>query len=274
MRLKLIQKIIDNLRGKKKKEDINRSILELKYIHIPAISTHNDSFAQYKNSLRDKTVVILGSAPSLKCYKPIENAIHIGVNHTFLNDYLNLDYLFVQDCLDIGNTYNQEKANNYRPNTYQKFYGYHYWVNCPSEKDLEDAKAKRFYFIDQPQSRFNSMYSTCSSDITTRPLNLWGSVVHAAMEFALWTHPQKIYIVGCDSAATGHYFWSSGNDDKVYQNMRYGWAQLRKFADKFYPDIEIISINPVGLRGMFKDVYTQNYIEQNPDIKKLNPTII
>ena len=33
------------------------------------------------------------------------------------------------------------------------------------------------------------------------------------------------------------------------------WYQLKKFARVFYPDTEIISINPVGLKGIFKDEY-------------------
>jgi hypothetical protein len=34
-----------------------------------------------------------------------------------------------------------------------------------------------------------------------------------------------------------------------------GWKDLKKFAQIYYPDTEIISINPVGLKGLFTDVY-------------------
>ena len=33
------------------------------------------------------------------------------------------------------------------------------------------------------------------------------------------------------------------------------WHQLKRFAQVFYPNTEIISINPVGLKGIFKDEY-------------------
>ena len=33
------------------------------------------------------------------------------------------------------------------------------------------------------------------------------------------------------------------------------WLKLRDFIKAFYPDIEIVSINPVGLKGLFKDCY-------------------
>lgn len=46
------------------------------------------------------------------------------------------------------------------------------------------------------------------------------------------------------------------------------WCSLKKFLEIFYPDIEIISVNPVGLRGLFKDVYTQRYLDANPQLKE------
>ena len=41
--------------------------------------------------------------------------------------------------------------------------------------------------------------------------------------------------------------------------MRVSYARLKTFADQYYPDTEIISINPVGLKGLFKDIYTEEY---------------
>ena len=38
-----------------------------------------------------------------------------------------------------------------------------------------------------------------------------------------------------------------------------GYARTKMFARQYYPETEIISINPVGLRGLFKDVYTEEY---------------
>ena len=33
------------------------------------------------------------------------------------------------------------------------------------------------------------------------------------------------------------------------------WEEIKAFALTYYPETEIISINPVGLKGIFKDVY-------------------
>jgi hypothetical protein len=35
-----------------------------------------------------------------------------------------------------------------------------------------------------------------------------------------------------------------------------GWNEFKKFASIYYPKTEIISINPIGLKGLFKDIYT------------------
>ena len=31
------------------------------------------------------------------------------------------------------------------------------------------------------------------------------------------------------------------------------YKKFKQFANKYYPDVQIISINPIGLRGIFKD---------------------
>ena len=34
-----------------------------------------------------------------------------------------------------------------------------------------------------------------------------------------------------------------------------GYVRLKEFAEIYYPDVEIISVNPVGLKGLFADIY-------------------
>lgn len=53
-----------------------------------------------------------------------------------------------------------------------------------------------------------------------------------------------------------HYLYLKNMIDEGYKYMFYGWEQMKKFIRGHYPDVEIISVNPVGLKGMFKDIYT------------------
>ena len=50
------------------------------------------------------------------------------------------------------------------------------------------------------------------------------------------------------------------SSDRVIQK----WMDLKAFAKAFYPDVEIISVNPVGLKGIFKDEY-QEAFKQNEE---------
>ena len=48
--------------------------------------------------------------------------------------------------------------------------------------------------------------------------------------------------------------------------MKKEWNIIKKIAPVFYPETEIISVNPVGLKGMFHDVYTKSYLQDHPEI--------
>ena len=47
-----------------------------------------------------------------------------------------------------------------------------------------------------------------------------------------------------------------------------GHRNVKKFSALHYPDMEIISVNPVGLKGMFHDVYTQSYLDAHPELSR------
>ena len=179
----------------------------------------------------------------------MENVIYVGTNRTFKFEKVKLDYLFIQDNL-IEND-DQIKADYYKGNNCQKFYGYHYIVEPISKKSAKIAKAKRYIFLDR---EFPLQTNFGSKNILFRPLNTWASVIFPALEFILWTNPKKIYLVGCDCTNIGHFdnVESTLNNERIY----YGWIKFKEFATKYYPHTEIISINPKGLKGIFKDVYT------------------
>jgi len=45
---------------------------------------------------------------------------------------------------------------------------------------------------------------------------------------------------------------------------------VKKFAALHYPDTEIISVNPVGLKGMFHDMYTESYLDAHPELSRVD----
>lgn len=46
-----------------------------------------------------------------------------------------------------------------------------------------------------------------------------------------------------------------------------GWQEIKQFSDRYYPDIEIISINPVGLKGLFKEEYKKRKYHKKYKLK-------
>ena len=98
-------------------------------------------------------------------------------------------------------------------------------------------------------------------DICNHGLADFGSVVFPAIQFALWTHPKEIYLVGCDTTDTGH-FYDDDEEESVSLSVphwvKIGYARVKMFARLFYPNTEIISVNPVALKGLFKDIYTDD----------------
>lgn len=92
-------------------------------------------------------------------------------------------------------------------------------------------------------------------DLCVEELYCKGSTVFAALQFALWTNPKRIYLVGCDCSNAGHFDNSNGNDMGVLLEP---YKKFKSFASTYYPETEIISVNPVGLRGLFKDLDQHN----------------
>lgn len=216
---------------------------------------HTKTFAKYKNINRGKDVVLLASGPSLENYIPIKNAVYVGVNKAYSYKKCKLDYLFIQDY-DGSKKYMNEVIdykNNKNLKVFMGLTGYtpnDQWL-IPESVALQ-CNAERYYNLYRPEEKVWGEDFTY--DILNAPLKCFGSITFAAMQFILWTNPKRIYLVGCDNSLAGYANNISQEKNKL-DTMRCleGYRKLKKFADKFYPKTEIISINPVGLKGIFND---------------------
>ncbi len=94
-------------------------------------------------------------------------------------------------------------------------------------------------------------------DISSNPLFEYYSVVFSALNFALYTQPKKIYLIGCDCAKNGYWDKSKDNKDMSVEKVIDGYKTLKLFRDIYFTDTSIVSFNPIGLKGLFdEDVYT------------------
>ena len=61
---------------------------------------------------------------------------------------------------------------------------------------------------------------------------------------------KKIYFVGCD----GGFTQGKSSDDN---HLLFWWKKFVEFKNIYYPEVKIISVNPVSLKGWFdEDIYT------------------
>ncbi len=231
---------------------------------LSVYSLHQKVFPKYKNIHQGQDIVVVATGPSLNDYVPIEGAIHIGVNRAFLHENINLDYCFI---LDYPNVKPYISAlNEYKSGECKKFYGIfknpYDTLQVPHSEALA-ANAERFY-LNYNNFEYNDDFPL---DISTHALASFWTTTFQAIQFALWTNPKKLYLVGCDESDMGHFngdkqFFVTKYSDDIKERHKIihddGWKKLKNFVSLYYPKMDVISINPVGLKGLFKDVYISN----------------
>ena len=222
---------------------------------------HKAAFSEFKSCHRGTTVAVVGTGPTLNYYSQLAGVTHIGVNSSFLKENLSLDYYFIAH----KETQWLEKLQDY---DFVKFFK----VGIINRK-AKDQKPE--YIIEENGGRrYFSMPLTPFEQIHTKieyyPVMGYESVVFRAIHFALYTHPKRLLLIGCDCAANGHY---DKKAQSVYEEKIQipqwisGYQNVKRFAFIHYPDTEIISVNPIGLKGMFHDVYTKEYLVEHPEIR-------
>lgn len=229
--------------------DISRQILSTKTA-IQAAAIHPNIFTKYKNIFYEKEVVICGCGPSISNYKVFKDKIHIGINRAYKKEDIKFDFLFVQDCFPEG----MDEINNYRKNNCTKFYGIlPFWrkkevskdIKPISEHDVKESQALKYIIDDQIKGPW-------AIDLAIEPIADYMGCVFSALQFTLYCHPSKIYLVGFDANNSEH-FYNKQKQDFNYQQA--SWKYFKEISSIYYPDIKIISINPVGLAGIFEDIY-------------------
>ncbi|MFI3300975.1 MAG: glycosyltransferase family 8 protein [Candidatus Gastranaerophilales bacterium] len=233
--------------------------LEARLSSLILAKTYNhDAFANYQNRFEGKEIVLLATGPTAKNYTPIEGAIHVGVNGAVYFDNVELDFVFIQD-----NTINQSNNENltddvlnYSKNNCKKFVGMP--SNLIRMSNIESHKP----MLPIPISKIcgenisnytlsgRGKFSDLPYDISNEPVaNLWGTAF-SAMQFILYTNPKRVYLVGCDCTSGYAYNIKQKNYSDVSSHVK-SWQLIKKYTECYFPDVEIISINPVALKGMF-----------------------
>lgn len=228
----------------------------MQQINLSTQKLHENTFSPFKCKHREQDIVIVATGPSASKYIPIENAIHIGVNRAFQLGKVDFEYYFIQDYSGMTKEYIDD-LNNYRKNECIKFYGLTTEWEYEPNRTIPETHAYKANALRYRTDWGNIPYfePQFSYDILTQPLGCFGSVVFPALQFALWTYPKRIYLVGCDCTLAGYAYDGKSKNFLIPSEIISAYKKFKEFSHKYYPDIEIISINPVGLKGIFKDEY-------------------
>ena len=220
----------------------------------------NEIFRQYHNIHQHETCFLFGTGPSLSKFNTsdvkeyTEDSILIGVNEIIHYD-IPMDYFF------IGDAGNKTKGFNCRPTDYieykpniAKFFRSNRQIaqhipQLPQHVEGVDYYTTTGWTFRHPLYRNEPM--DFNKDITTGLADS-GTIILEALQFALYTGVSTIYLVGCDcDYSSGTFNTSSHIDHSLKAFMLQGWVKIKKFIDNVYPDIDVISINPVGLSEIF-----------------------
>lgn len=243
-------------------------------VHQDLVTTQNKKvFEKYRGVYKGRDVVLCASGPSFNYFdgKYLKNAVKLGVNNAVLNEKIKFDYSFVIDYNGIRNKIDEHKNKT----DVKKLFGImlpldDLLLTTPSigrilpQSVIEENNAEYFYINEG---------IVWTADLTAVPLSSWASVVFPAMDFLFWTRPRRIFIVGADCGGK-HYDGDYKIPDETTKMLLNRWKRIKFEAPYLYPDTEIISVNPVGLKGLFHDVYTESYLNDHPEIDRKTVEIL
>lgn len=247
---------------------------------------HNRSFGEYRGIHKGKSIVICGAGKSLNLYSFDDKYIHIGCNSTGLVHHEKLDYYFIQHIPGESKLFYNVAPNFISPEIRKEYLrilkelkcvkfvgqsiGEEWFINPPIGEFYEGNVRPYFFSRD-----IEGTHYYCK-DIRYGLLYAQDSIIFPAIQFALFTNPEKIYLVGCDGYSKKDNYADNAfarkverlvenSDiipnkntfyDPVNEVMRKRYEELQDFARMCYPGTEIVMVNPQKYTGIFNEVFT------------------
>ena len=235
------------------------------------------------NIHKNKSAVVFGAGPSLLSYSEIDDgtSIRVSCNRQIFREeilpfhlYINVDggsggkHSYVEDF--------KEEIDSYQP-LYAKFYCVHWNVLYEAYVEAgaipfmvtttkyfripfnRDNGTEHSTYIEDPNLAHLSEFS---SDLSKTPPALNSNVGQVIMQFLLYMGFSKIYLVGFDASGGGRWnhetaYWRRSDYAQNVAQWPRRWYFFRKWQKESYPNVKIINVNPVGLKGMMdEDIYT------------------
>lgn len=213
-------------------------------------SQFNKPLEKFKNIHKGKIAILFATGPTIKKYKPLENSdkfIKFGVNTIYNYPEISnsLDYYFYGSHYYFHKDHrlNIEKlCSNENIQTFASAY-----EEGRSHKDINRGNISPERALELKSEPFENNLKTFTNDVSEYA-TLGHSIIFPALQILLYMGIKKIYLVGCDGGFTQGV--DSGNT-----HLLFWWKKFVEFKNIYYPEVKIISVNPVSLKGWFDDIY-------------------
>jgi len=218
-------------------------------------------FKEYKNKHEGEVAYIFGSGPSLNSFVEQEPGVYIAGNNAHRNKKVSehLQYMFFlyrgyKNYYNNKNTVYGDYCQNFRdmPPNIRKFCCLNFTTKMdePTVSHIKNEVSNVDFY------RVSSDFSPNKIDISEQ--KLWNfSIVFGMVQFALHAGFEKIYLVGCD-CTSGYFFDTKYGGEHYHQYEPYveRWRDMKRYLTMYHPKVNVTSLNPEGLVGMFNDEYT------------------
>lgn len=209
-------------------------------------SHFNRVFEKYKNKHSGREAIVYATGPTLSVYDHIEDdgsRIKVGVNGIALKG-ISCDYYFCGHVDQRSELY-LDKLKDYHV-TGEKF-GFISLDGVPKGPWLTLSRAKEIGLIPYGLTTDISFGQDISQFCLTNHL-----IIFSALQFLIYTGVNKIYLVGSDAtnliSCDNHGIDTDRNTARIYE-------VFKRFKAWVQGSCEVVSINPIGLAGLFSDVY-------------------
>jgi len=232
-----------------------------------------NDFKKYKGRHAKKVGILFATGPTLNSFdygffkkENLKKLIQVGVNSTIYSEDLKLDYYF------CGHDFDRDATTGLSSGHPNKGHFPSYLESAASRKLKKIFCATKVngvrhaeHFRDEDISFLDAIPFETSTkrgvgafqaDISIHPFYNH-SIVFPALQFLLYTGVQIIYLVGNDCSGGYSYLFPkiSSVYDRGMDDIVPNWRDFKMFVEKSYPNVDIVSINPVKLEKIFMDVY-------------------
>ena len=243
--------------------------------------TNSSIINKHKAFINKKDVIIFGSGSTVNNFMAddirCDDLVKIAVNSQIFDTRRKYDFFFASDYKvlkrrEITPAFLLNKINDgvrvclgRNIHRYERWYKSGYYITDSYIEKLSGLADILYY---------TNIHSEVISKSYTNILYSFYSIGHIALLFSILCRANRVYLVGFDQG--GNYADGTPRLNMEKTNLKAidGFKRIRKIVKEFDLDTEIISINPVNMRGLFRDVYTDSYIKEFGNFAVENPQII